>query len=146
MPTTLDDQPRIRARGTVRVSLPAKVAYHPEALKQSIGSLLERLGCGKCFSGADCLFTHERDFVVDAKGMISAVELNPQPLPPKAGMATVSLAGGARYDIDKVFKAVDKVIDIIGACPCHSGIDILYLNELKVIGIDAKGTAQQFGG
>lgn len=148
MQTKVENVPKIRARGTVRVSLPAKVAYDPEALKTSIGSLLERLGCGRCFSGADCLFTHERDFVVDAKGMISAVELNPQPLPPgpPPERATVSLAAGARYDIDKVFKAVDKVIDIIGACPCHSGIDILYLNELKVIGIDAQGAPHQFGG
>jgi hypothetical protein len=148
MQKPVDNLPKIRARGTVRVSLPAKIAYHPEALKQSIGSLLERLGCARCFSGADCLFTHERDYVVDVKGGISAVtvELNPQPLPPRADHATVSLASGVRYDIDKVFKAVNKVIDIIGSCPCHSGIDVLYLNELKVIGIDAHGESHQFGG
>jgi hypothetical protein len=148
MTTKVENEPKIQARGTVRVSLPARIAYNPVALKKSIGSLLERLGCGKCFSGADCLFTHERDFVVDAKGVISAVsvELNPQPLPPRDDAATVSLARGVRYDIDKVFKAVDRVIDIIGPCPCHSGIDILYLNELNVIGINEKVEAQQFGG
>jgi hypothetical protein len=148
MPTRVENEPKIRARGTVRVSLPATIAYDPAALKKSIGSLMERLGCGTCFSGADCVFTHERDFVADLKGTLSAaaVELNPQPLPPRAANTTVSLAPTVRYDINKVFKAVDKVIDLIGPCPCHSGIDILYLNELNVIGINEKIEAQQFGG
>jgi hypothetical protein len=98
--------------------------------------------------GADCFFTHERDFVVDAKGAISraSTELNPQPEPPKGGHTTVPVARGVRYDINKVFKAVDKVIDLIGGCPCHSGIDVLYLNELNVIGINEQIEARQFGG
>lgn len=143
--TVTSDVPKIRARGTVRVTLPAKAAYNPDLLKKSIGSLMEKLGCGHCFSGANCLFMHERDFVLDG---VSAVALNPQPLPPVdgPGHAIVSLSAGNRYDIEKVFRAVDKVIDIIGECPCHSGIDVLYRNELQVIGIDAKGEAHQFGG
>lgn len=147
MPVT-DIEPKIRARGTVRVSLPARVAYQPDALKKSIASLMERLGCPNCFSGANCFFTHERDFLIDAKGVLAggAVALNPQPLPPVDGYATVSLAPGARYDIKKVYKAIDRVIDLIGPCPCHSGIDILYLNELKVIGINERLEAQAFGG
>jgi len=72
MTTKVENGPKIRARGTVRVSLPAKIAYDPAALKKSIGSLLERLGCRRCFSGADCHFTHERDFVADVKGTVSA--------------------------------------------------------------------------
>jgi hypothetical protein len=148
MPAASESEPKIRARGTVRVSLPAKIAYEPEALKKSIGSVLERLGCPTCFSGANCQFIHERDFVLDAKGAISgtSVELNPQPLPPRHDIATVSLARGVRYDIKKVFKAVDKVIDLIGSCPCHSGIDVLYLNELNVIGVNEQVEAQRFGG
>ena len=148
MATAIDIQPKTRARGTVRVSLPAKVAYSPDALKKTLGSLLERLGCPHCFSGADCLFTFERDFVVDPQGGLNpiAVELNPQPLPPRAETAMVSLARGVRYDINKVFKAVDQVIHTLGPCPCHSGFDVLYQNELPVIGITEKGEAIQFGG
>jgi len=140
--------PKVRAHGTIRVSLPAKVAYSPDALKRSIATLMEDLGCPRCFSGADCLFSFERNFVVDPAGRLSAVasELNPQPLPPHESTAMVSLARGARYDIDKVFKAVDNVIRTIGACPCHSGFDVLYQNEINVIGINERGEAQQFGG
>lgn len=152
MPVT-DVEPKVRAHGTVHVKLPAKIAYDPNALKKSIGSLLERLGCTRCFSGANCFFTHERDFIVDAKGALAA---DPQPEPwvlgplpdpwRSAGSVTVSLARGPRYNIDKVYKAVDKVIDIIGSCPCHSGIDVLYINELPVIGVNEQLEAQQFGG
>jgi hypothetical protein len=148
MPKAVESELPVRAHGVVRVSLPAKIAYEPEALKRTIGGLVERLGCPRCFSGADCVFTLERDFAIDAKGELASVarELNPQPLPPGRGTATVSLTRGVRYDINKVFQAVDRVISILGACPCHSGIDVLYQNELPVIGINEKGEAQQFGG
>ena len=137
--------PKIRAHGSVRVSLPAKVAYSPDALKKTIGGLMEQLGCPRCFSGADCLFTVERNYVVDPQGAFSAVELNPQPLPPRIDAVTASLSRGLRFDIDAVYKAVDSVINALGPCPCHSGFDVLYQNELPVIGVNEQG-AQQFGG
>src|ERR1700744_245684 len=136
--------PKVRAHGAIRVSLPAKVAYNPDMLKKSIAKLVENLGCPHCFSGADCLFQFERNFVVDPQGAFTAVaaELNPQPLPPRESSVTVSLARGARYDIEKVYKAVDGAIRIIGACPCHSGFDVLYQNEIEFIGINERGEAQ----
>ena len=60
-------EPAIRAHGTVRVSLPAKIAYNPDALKKSLTQSLDKLGCPRCFSGADCFFQHERNFVVDPR-------------------------------------------------------------------------------
>ena len=138
-----------RLRGTVRVSLPAKVAYNPESLKKTIGSLLQHLGCPGCFSGADCVFTAERDFVVDQDGIFShlTTELVPQPLPPVADL-TVSLSPGNRFDINKVFSAIDTVVARLpgGCAPCHSGFDISFLNEVEFLGIDENGKAQQYGG
>jgi hypothetical protein len=128
--------------------MPASIAYSPDALKKSISSLVGRLGCPTCFSGANCLFQFERDYVFDARGNLSdQVALNPQPLPPRADSTVhVSLSSGNRFDIEKIFKAVDSVINLIGPCPCHSGFDVNYLNELKVIGVNERGEAQQFGG
>lgn len=146
MVTVANPKGQLRARGTVRVSLPASVAYSPDALKKTLGSLLEKLGCPRCFSGADCLFSMERDYVVNPQNVLSAVALNPQPLPPRESTAMVSLSSGVRHDINKVFKAVDAVISTLGSCPCHSGFDVLYQNELTVIGIDEKLEAQRFGG
>ena len=144
MPTAAIEAPKVRANGTVHVKLSARVAYDPGALKKGIGELMERLGCPKCFSGANCFFTHERDFIFEATSKATPA-LGPQPEPWTPSAATVSLGRAARFDIDRVFRAVDKVIDIIGACPCHSGFDILYLNESKVIGFNEQGEAQQFG-
>jgi hypothetical protein len=130
----------------VRVSLPAKVAYNPDALKKSLAGILDKLGCPRCFSGANCLFQSERNFVFDPAGAINAVALNPQPLPPRESFATVALAPGLRYDIDKVYKSIDAVIKGLGPCPCHSGFDVLYQNELPVLTINEKFEAQGFGG
>jgi hypothetical protein len=140
MPTAND--PAIRARGTVRISLPAKVAYNPDALKKSLVGIAEQLGCTRCFSGANCLFQNERNFVVDPAG---AVSLNPQPLPPRENHAMVAVHSSIRYDIDKILRAVDGVIKGLGPCPCHSGIDVLYQSELPVLAINEKGEVQAFG-
>jgi hypothetical protein len=129
-------EPRLRAAGPVRVTLPAQVAYDPAALKKSIRSIVERLGCPTCFSGADCLFQMERRFVVDA-----TQQANPDPTPwepdPEAWQLarrlTAGLAKPVKYDIDKVLQAVDKVIDLIGPHPCISGFDVLFRDELIVV-------------
>jgi hypothetical protein len=143
---TTANEPAIRARGTVRISLPAKVAYNPDALKKSLVAVAEGLGCIRCFSGANCLFQSEASFVVDPAGALNRAALNPQPLPPAQSPVTVSVHSSVRYDIDKILKAVDGVIKNLGPCPCHSGIDILYQSELPVLAITEKGEVQAFGG
>lgn len=144
MASAAEPIPAQRAVGTVRVKLPAKVAYNPDLLKKSVAELLDRIGCPKCFSGANCFFSHEREFIYEKA--LSPVLGDPNPRPSLTEAATISLSRGARYDINKVFKAIDKAIDIIGSCPCHSGIDVLYLNEAKVIGINEQIQGIQYGG
>ena len=127
--------PRLRAAGPVRISLPAKVAYDPKALKSSIKDIVERLGCPRCFSGADCFFQTEREFVINPAGKLDAgspigVQL---PTDPPPWRATVAVAPSVKYDLDKVFTAVDRVIDLIGPHPCISGFDVLFRDEMIVI-------------
>lgn len=52
---------------TVRIAIPAKVAYDLGSLQKTFGNLAERLGCPQCLSGANCLFELERDFIVNDK-------------------------------------------------------------------------------
>ena len=135
--------------GTIRITLPAKVAYSPHQLKESIAGLMERIGCPKCFSGADCFFQNERRFVLDAK-----LALEARPAPPTAFASdpdgdpartySVGLSKGARYDINKVFQAVDKVIDIVGAHPCISGFDFLFKDVLQSVVVNDKIEGQVF--
>ena len=50
--------------GAVRVSMPAKVANDLDTFKKGVAAFAERLGCPECFSGFDCTFESERDFVM----------------------------------------------------------------------------------
>jgi hypothetical protein len=144
--TTAASNARPAAAGPIRVTIPAKVAYNPDALKKSIAQLVERLGCPKCFSGADCLFEMERRFVLTTK-------IEPDPVPWRATPAidaqpahlrTVGLAKGVRHDINKVFRAIDKTIDIIGPHPCISGFDIFFKDVLQTLVIPETFDAQVF--
>ena len=57
----------------VRVTLPAKVAFDLDAFQKTLVNLAERLGCRPCLSGRACLFTLERDFIVDPAGGLEPV-------------------------------------------------------------------------
>jgi hypothetical protein len=143
MTTEATSSPRLRAAGPVRISLPAKVAYDPKALKNSIKDIVERIGCPRCFSGADCFFQNERDLVINPAGkldaglqMAFAARLDPEPTPWRK---TAALAPGVKYDLEKVFTAVDRVIDLIGPHPCISGFAVLFRDELIVINEQLQG-------
>jgi len=141
-------EPRLRARGPIRVTLPASVAYDPDALKKSLGGILDRIGCQACCSGADILLQMEREFIADADSNIRGLDrtANPDPHPWKNAkhQYTVGLSPSVKYDIDRVFVAIDKVIDIIGAHPCISGFDILLRDELRTIVVNEQLDAQRF--
>jgi hypothetical protein len=140
----------IRSRGPVRISLPASVAYNADALKKTIASVVDRIGCRTCFSGADCRFSMERDLAVDQKGGISA---GPQPSPwlaaepqPHPWSVTVGFQGRVAYNLDQVYLAIDNILGRLGCLPCHSGFDIDYLNEVILLGVDPAQQVQQYGG
>ena len=132
-----------RARGAVRITLPASVAYDPKALKKGIANIVERLGCPKCFSGADCFFTNERELVIDPKLAVGPAA-GPFPDPWRENTYTIGLSSKVRYDLDKVYKAIDKAIDIIGAHPCISGFDFHFQDELRTIVVNEALVAQRF--
>ena len=134
---------KLRAVGPIRVTIPAKIAYKPDALKKSIASVLERIGCPKCFSGADCLFQTERNIIFDdaLRTVPDTAPAGPHPDPWKV---SVGLSNKVKYDIDKVFVAVDRVIDILGPHPCISGFDVLFQDELRTIVVNEQLQAQRF--
>ena len=75
--------------GAVRISMPAKVANDLETFKKGVAAFAERLGCPECFSGFDCTFESERDFVLDADLKVTSTEV-------RAGQAVSRGAAGAR--------------------------------------------------
>ena len=51
--------------GPIRVIMPAEVAFSLGSIQKGLASLARRLGCGECISGRSCVFTLERDFVIN---------------------------------------------------------------------------------
>ena len=52
---------------TIRVTVPAKVAYNLRSLQKVQAVVLERLGCPKCHSGFDIRFDQVRSFAADER-------------------------------------------------------------------------------
>jgi hypothetical protein len=71
-----------KLRGPIRITIPASVGFHVDKLRETMTTIGERLGCPKCFSGAACLFTIERNFVIDERLTVRAAD--PDPLPWKS--------------------------------------------------------------
>ena len=145
MPTTTIT----RKGGTVRLTLPAKVANDLTLLQRGLKSIADRLGHPACATGCDILHLMlEREF-----SLTDAVALNPQPLPPggpdltgAVRQITVSIPDKVNGNIDALTKAVGVVVGKLGCTPCCSGFDILFRREINSMALDDKGEVARFGG
>jgi hypothetical protein len=127
-----------RLRGPVRITIPATVAYDLKAFQKSVASLVERLGCRGCFSGADCMFQTERDWVISEKHQLSPAARAPttDALSSPAGAShnvTVSLAKEVRFDLKQVQAAIGRVVGKLGCGGCCSGFDIAFRDEIQLL-------------
>jgi len=141
----------------MRLTLPARVASDFGDLQATLKSLAEKLGHPNCATGCDILHLEmERDFSVRA--LKTAVELNPQPLPPRSDFGVrslqapvasnpinVTMPGDAFNNIDQLSKAVGSVLDKLGCAACCSGFDILFRREVDMIVLDKNLKASGFG-
>ena len=127
----------ISRKKPVRISIPASVAYNVESLQKSIAEIVDRLGCTRCFSGADCTFQLERDFVVNEKLQVNARALGePNPQPSRA--VGVSLPGRVAYNLGDIQKVVAEVAGKLGHTACFSGFDLAFGIEEQLV-LNAKG-------
>ena len=67
---------------TVRVSLPAKVAYDLRSIQKIQASVLDRLGCQACCSGWDIIYDVTRNFAVNEQLEITEIVGSGGPLEP----------------------------------------------------------------
>jgi hypothetical protein len=123
-------------QGPIRISMPAAVAFDLKAFQKGIANLVERLGCAPCFSGADCRFIHERDFVINEKLEIRSlarpfVELPQDPFPFRP--VTATLSGKAGFDLKQIQKVVADIAGRLGCGACCSGFDIHFRQELNFV-------------
>lgn len=134
--------------GTVRLTIPAAVANDLNALRKGLTSFVERLGCRTCFSGADCHFHVERDFVINEN-----LRADPQPSPWRTQVlepvpspwAVVRLDREISFNLEKVQTAIERVVGRLGCTPCCSGFDIFFQQELEAINVDRNGNVTALG-
>ena len=129
--------------GTVRISMPASVANDLNAFKKGVTALAERLGCGSCFSGVDCTFLMERDYVVNESLEVTPVPrvsegLGASQVAGSSAGVRVSLPTEVNYDLAKILNVVDIVGRNLGQhwlqgglAFCCSGFDITFEQELN---------------
>jgi hypothetical protein len=119
------------ADNPIRVSVPASVAFNPKSFKVSVAALMERLGCGKCFSGFDCRFQLQRDYLVDPADMKKLTELPAQVS--NHNVVSLALNKTNGFDILQVNKIIDSLHKRFGCAPCHSGYDFQFRNEIEQV-------------
>ena len=138
-----------RQGGTVRITLPAKVANDLGALQQSLKRAAERLGHPACATGCDMLsigleqelaFTEKATLDADRASRYQAFDSQAK------GAITVSIPNKVSGDIEALTRAVSNVVAKLGCAPCCSGFDILFRGELNTLVLDEKGEVVRFGG
>jgi hypothetical protein len=109
----------------IRVTVPASLAFHPEAFQESIVNLMERLGCPQCFSGWDCSFSLQRDFLLRADKGVEAIERTS-----RSGVPTVNvnLEKELSFDLKRIKDLLLNLSQKHGCLPCHSGFDFRFRN------------------
>jgi hypothetical protein len=130
----LNPQPLPPGR-SIRITIPAAVAFNLGEFQKSIATLVERTGCRTCFSGADCHFQQERDFLINEKMEFTAfpasVQGPPDPVPWRT--ATATLPAKVANNIEQVKSVVARIAGRLGCGACCSGFDILFQQELEFV-------------
>ncbi len=133
-------------RGPIRVTVPASVAYDLVAFQKGITALVERIGCRTCFSGADCTFQSERDWVISKELVATPTGQSLAADPAIASQqVTVSLAKEVRFDINQIHAAVAKVVGKLGCGACCSGFDIAFQDEAQFLTVSKELDVQANG-
>ena len=135
--------------GAVRVTIPVKVAANIKTLKTTLETIAERLGCRPCFSGADCFFELERNYLVDDKAKLAEIGTR-SGASHQANVGTtvnVTLSNKAGYSIDTITAAVEKIAELSGHVACATGCNLFFqhfLDDMRSFAVNEKGLIQKF--
>jgi hypothetical protein len=116
----------------IRVTVAASVAFNPDSLKKGISGLMEKLGCGKCFSGFDCRFQLQRDYLIDPELKTHSINNG---FEKSVSVVNVNLDKETGYNLDKIRGVIDIIHKKFGCAPCHSGLDLQFRNVIKELAV-----------
>lgn len=139
----------IRQGGTVRLTLPAKVANDLGALQQSLKRAAERMGHPACATGCDILSMGlEQEYAFTEKASLDADRAGRHQVfdPQAKGSITVSIPNKVSGDIEALQRAVTNVVSKLGCGQCCSGFDILFRGETNAMVLDERAEVVRFGG
>jgi hypothetical protein len=130
MKTNVDVEEKLTTRqgSPIRVTVPASLAFHPESFQEGIINLMERLGCPKCFSGWDCTFMLQREFLLKPDKGVEAIEKTSSVGVPAIN---VRLDRELSFSLDKITSLLRNLSKKYGCLPCHSGFDFRFRNEWR---------------
>jgi len=115
----------------VRVTVPVSVAYDLNKFKSTIGNLAAKLGCAACFSGANCTFHIERDYLLDAKLKVQSSAGLVRTVPDTAPAVSVGLSPNAANSLSQLQTAIGKIAKEMGCLSCTSGFDLNLRSEIS---------------
>lgn len=128
---------------TIRFTIPASVALDSKGFVSAIGSIAEKLGHPNCFSGVDCLFQRQKDFVIN-----ESFKALPQDPVPCRRLPTVDIVASdkALGNVDSIRKIAEIAFENLGGClPCTSGFDVLFRNTIRTLVIDEEFQSRKYG-
>lgn len=134
----------------IRISIPAAVAGNIKILKSSLEGIAEKLGCRPCFSGADCFFQLEKNFIINEKGLSSAKAITPVSDVaekrfagrPSGKTVRIALSGKAGYSIETILASVEKIAELSGHTACATGCNLFFqhfLDDMRSFTVNEKG-------
>jgi hypothetical protein len=136
----MSDNPQIKALRpgrTVRISMPASVAFDLDSFRKGMEAVLERLNCPQCCSGYDLTFQLERAFVVnenfEVRGGLGIEGLDPDGEPILVGGVTATLPTQVSQDLGKLQETVARIAERLGHPQCTSGFDLAFRQERDFI-------------
>jgi hypothetical protein len=139
--------------GAVRITIPVNVAANIKTLKTTLETIAERLGCRPCFSGADCFFELERNYLIDEnaklRNSLQVPELGVRATASHNAGTTVNVALSkkAGFSIDTITAAVEKIAELSGHTACATGCNLFFqhfLDDMRSFAVNEKGVIQKF--
>jgi hypothetical protein len=108
--------------------------------KKTVGQVLDRLGCPQCCSGHDILFELQRNFTFEGDLDVPRVAFAQKRIAAEAvsPVVTAALSPKLGDNIESVFGALDRIMNLSAHPQCTSGDDLFLRIETNIL-VDRAG-------